>query len=122
MPIEPKEHFRWYLEDGVAIIEVLTSEFNYPRFAEEFGDQVRALMATHPADRVVVNFGRTKSMSSTAFSSLFEMWKAASASGVQVAFCGMSPLVRLGADILCLGEYAPIFDDEATAVAALKKG
>jgi anti-anti-sigma factor len=119
MATKPTEHFRWFLEDDVAIVEVLSRELNQPHLAQEFGAQLRALLASRPSDRLVVNFSKTVYMSSTAFATLFDLYKHASAAGVRVALCGMSPAVRVGADILCLGEYVPIFDDEASALASL---
>ena len=120
MDIEPTAHFRWFLEDGVAVVEVLTRELNNPYYAEEFGAQLQALVASRASDRILLNFQHTKSLSSTTCAALFKFARAASGAGVRVVACGMDPVVRMGADIASLDEFIPIFDDEPTARAALQ--
>lgn len=122
MPGNATQHFRWFLEGDVAVVEVLSVELNQPHFAQEIGAQLRDLIDSRPAGVIVINFARTKYMSSTAFGALFGLIKVAAAAGVRLALCGMEPSVRFGADVLRLGEYMPIYDDEASALAAARKG
>jgi anti-anti-sigma regulatory factor len=61
-------------------------------------------------------------MGRTAFATLFDLVKTASAARVRVAVCGMKPNVRVGAQILSLDQYTPFTDDEAAGLAALKAG
>jgi anti-anti-sigma factor len=122
MSREPIEHFRWFLENGVAVVEVLSRELNQPAFAQELGAQLRALLATKPAEFMLINFHKTRYMSSTAFAVLFETGKLARGSNVRLVLCGFDPDVRVGADILSLGDYIPIVDDEPAALAALRAG
>jgi anti-anti-sigma factor len=121
MAYEPPEHFRLELIDGVAVIGVLSIELNQPRFAQEFLEQLRALLASRVANRFLLDFQHTKYMSSTSFAAIFDFVKAASESGVRVAICGMAPSVRVGAEMLCLDQYVPMFDDQPTALAALRE-
>lgn len=112
-------HYRWFLEDGIAIVEITSRELNNPTLAREFGTQLLALVDSRPADRMLVNFAHAKYISSTAFAALFELSRAARDANIQLVFCAMQKEVRLGADILNLGLYIPIHDDEPSARAAL---
>lgn len=119
MPTQPEAHIRWSNEDGVAVVEVLARELNQPAIAQEFGAQLRGLVASKAADRILVDFQRTKFMSSTAFGALLGFIRDASAAGVRVAFCGMAPAIRLGADILRIHDYVPVCEDREAGLAAL---
>ena len=112
-------HYRWFLEDGVAIVEITSAELNNPTLAREFGAQLRALVESRPADRMLLNFSQTRYMSSTAFAALFELSRASRSANIQLVVCAMQNEVRIGADILNLGLYIPIYDDEPTARLAL---
>ena len=122
MSTEPTEHVRLSFKDNVAVVDVLSRELNQPQIDREFGAQLSELVASRPADRIVLNFARTQYMSSTAFAALFALRRVAASSGVRLAICGMAPAVRFGADILCIGEYMPIYADEASALAAFGAG
>jgi anti-anti-sigma factor len=122
MSTEPTAHYRWSLEDGVAVVEVLTRELNEPRLAAEFEAQLRGLLTPRAADRILIDFRNTKFMTSTSFGALVRFVKAALEAGVRVAVCGMEPAVRMGADVLCLDQYIPVVDDERAGLAALAAG
>jgi anti-anti-sigma factor len=109
---------QWDLVDGVAVIELLTKEIDKPHLAQELGGQLSALLQAGPSKRFLLNCHRVKYMSSTAFGILVEFWKKASAGGTQVRICAMDPHVRVGADIISLGRFIPIHDDEEAALAA----
>ena len=120
MSNQPTAHFRWEIIDGVAVVEVLSIELNQPRFADEFAAQLRGVLATQTADRLLINFQNTKYASSSVFARLIEFAKIANEAGVRLAICGMVPSVLMGAEILCLDQAVPIFPDQATALAALQ--
>jgi anti-anti-sigma regulatory factor len=120
MSDQPGEYFRWTLQDGVAVVEVLARELNQPWFAQEFGAGLRELLTARPSDRFLIDFHRTEAMSSTAFAALFDFARAASAAQARVAICGMSPAVRFGAEILSLDQFIPFTDDEADGLATLR--
>lgn len=117
---ETAVHFRWYLEDGLALVEILSRELNQPRFAEELRGELLALLATGRADRILLDFSDTEYMSSTTFAALVLFSKAATAAGVRLAICGMIPAVRRGAEIMCLDQIIPYYDDRASGLAALR--
>jgi len=109
--------YRWSHVDGVAVVEILPKELSGPDIAEELGQQLYAFVEAGEK-RLLLNFGRTQVMSSTSFGVLFNLWKRLNASQGQLRICCMQPPVRFGADVLSLGEYVPIHDDEASALAA----
>jgi anti-anti-sigma factor len=110
------------VRDGVAVVEVLARELRQPWFAQQLGAQLRRLLSERPADRFLLDFHRTEYMSSTAFAALFDFAKAAAEAGARVAICGMSPIIRVGAEILSLDQYIPFADDEAAGLALLGAG
>lgn len=112
--------FRWFLEDGVALVEVLGQELNQPAFAVELGAELQALLDTKAADRMLLDFHNTQYMSSTSFAMLLQFARAAEAAGVKVALCSMKPVVLMGANILSLDQLIPIFNDRATGLAVLR--
>ncbi len=120
MASQPEPRFRWFLEEGTAVIEVLCRELNVPEFALELRAQLLALLGAKPAEQYVVNFHKTDYMSSTGFAALLDFVKAATAGGARVAICGMQKPLRVGADILQIDKFVPIVDDEATAKAAVQ--
>jgi anti-anti-sigma factor len=119
MANEPQAHFRWWLRGGVAVVEILTVELNQPRIAQEFGAQLRGLLTSKSADRILLDFHHTKFMTSTSFGELLRFVKDANAEGVRVAVCAMEPAVRMGATILSLDQFIPITADVKTGLAAL---
>jgi anti-sigma B factor antagonist len=114
------EFVRWSNVDGVAVFEVVVRELNDPTTAQRFGATLKKLIAVRASNRMVLDFQRTEYMSSTGFGTLLEFARAAGASKIRIALCGLTPSVRLGANILSLGRFIPIFEDAASAVAALR--
>jgi hypothetical protein len=68
------------------------------------------------ARRLLVNFRRVTSVSSTGFAALFKLLSRARAEGREVKLCGMENGVRLGAEIIGLQKLVEIHDDEAAAL------
>ena len=110
-------HFRWWKVDDVAVVEILTRQISGPEMATELGEQLSSLLQSGQT-RLLLNFGRTQMMTSTAFGTLLMLWKQVVAAHGQLRICSMDPYVRIGADIIRLGEYVPIHDDESSALAA----
>ncbi len=108
-------HYRWYLEDGIAIVEVLTRELNNPALAREFARQLAALVDARPANSIILDFTNTRYMSSTAFAGLFELARAAKTARIRLAICAMRNELKLGADILNLGQLYEFHPDLAAA-------
>ena len=109
-------HFAWDLVDGVAVVDMLSRELNQPHEAEELEGQLRALIRSGETRKLLLNFRKTRFMSSTAFATLARVGKELNAKGGRMMMCGLDPNVRLGADILMLGRIIPIHDDETSAL------
>lgn len=105
--------------DDVAVIEIMTRDLTGPEMAKALGEQLRSLLQSGET-RILLNFAHTRVMSSTAFATVLGFWKAVEAAGGQLRICSMDPNVRFGADIISLGRYIPIHDDEPSALAAFK--
>jgi anti-anti-sigma factor len=106
---------QWSRADGVAVVEVLARDIQGPEAAAVLGEQLRALLGSGET-RLLLDFGRTRVMSSTAFGALLNFWKQVDAAGGELRICSMDPAVRFGADILSLGRYIPIHDDRPSAL------
>lgn len=111
-------HFQWDLVDGVALVEILSRQINSPHLAQELGGQLMALFSSGATKRFVLDFHKTSYMSSTAFAAVLGFAKKVIEAGGKVRICSMHPDVRIGADILRMGEIVPILDDCNTALAA----
>jgi anti-anti-sigma factor len=111
---------QWSRVDGVAVVEILAREIQGPEAAAVLGEQLGALLRSGET-RLLLDFGRTQVMSSTAFGALLNFWKQVDAAHGELRICSMDPSVRFGADILSLGQYIPIHDDRPSAMAAFAR-
>lgn len=105
--------------DGVAILDVTLHEINSPEMAREFGSDLEAILQIRPADKVLIDFEKTKYMSSTAFAVVIGFVKRAAEAGLSVAISGWIPAVRFGADIIGVGRLVPVVDTRKEGVAVL---
>ena len=105
--------------DGVAILDLLPREMTEPEEAARLSEGLRAVATMVGSNRFLINATTTKYMSSTAFAVLISFGLRTDEAGGRVALCGLDPFVRVGADIVRLGRIIPIYEDEATALAAL---
>jgi anti-anti-sigma factor len=103
--------------DHVTVVEIQSREIIGPEMAQHLGEQLRALLRSGEK-RLLLNFSRTRNMTSTAFGTLLNFSKEVKAAHGELRICSMDPAVRFGADILSLGDYIPIHDDETSALAA----
>jgi anti-anti-sigma factor len=103
--------------EGVAVVEILAREIQGPAAAAALGEQLNALLRSGET-RLLLDFERTRVMSSTAFSTLFNFWKQVDAAHGELRICSMDPSVRFGAEILSLGRCISIHDDRPSAMAA----
>ena len=109
---------QWSRVDGVAVVEILSREIQERDAAGALGKQLRALLLSGEK-LLLLDFGRTRVMSSTAFGALLIFSKEVEAANGVVRICSMDPAVRFGADVCGLGRFIPIHDDKASALAAL---
>jgi anti-anti-sigma factor len=107
----------WSRVGDVAVVRILSRELQGPDAAQAFGDQLTALFQMGEP-RILIDFARTRVVSSTVFATLLNFWKLVYTANGQLKICSMEPAVRFGADILRLGRYIPIHDDRQSALAA----
>jgi hypothetical protein len=91
MPDADFQHIRASMVNDVAVIEIGTREVQGMKLAQELGAELALVRAQEWARRLVVNFVRVGSLSSTGFAALFKPVSRAKAEGRQVKFCGMEP-------------------------------
>ena len=119
MSASPLVQLRNTLVQGVAVVDLLPREITEPEQATRLGEALRSVLDAGVSRLVLINASATRYMSSSAFAALLKFGLHARESGGRAAICAMDPQVRFGANIIRLGEVVPIFDDEATALAAL---
>jgi anti-sigma B factor antagonist len=110
-------HVRAETVDDVVVLSLLTPEIRTPIMAASVGKDLGEMVEKIGPARYVLNLKRTRFMSSTAFAVLLNFAKKVHAAGGILRLCAMDPEVRIGADIIGLGRFVPILDDESTAIA-----
>src|SRR5262249_6861168 len=113
---EPIDHPR------AVVVEFLSHAIADPTHAAELGQQLRALVRPDLSNRFVLDFHNVRSFSSTGFGALVGFVLNLRKAGGQVLICNMDPFVRFGADIIRLGDYAPIVADRQAALDRLTTG
>src|SRR3954447_22313010 len=103
-------------DDDVVHVEVMTKDLQGPEHAQELSTELTRVLGQGWAKRVLLDFRRTRYLSSSGFAALFTLVKQAKAAGQQIRLCNMHPDVRIGADILGLGKLVEIHEDENAAL------
>jgi len=112
------QHLRLSMVDDVVLVEILTRELIGPEHAEELGNELWKVTGQDWAKRLLVDFDRTRYLSSTGFAVLFKLVTQTRAAGKQVKFCNMHPEIRIGADIVGLGKLVEIHESQQSALQA----
>ncbi len=112
------EHIRTSMIDNVVLVEILSKNLLGAELAQDLGNELAAVASQDWAKRMLLDFGRTTYLSSTGFGVLVKLVNKAQAEDRQVKFCNMLPEVRVGADIIGLGKFAEIHDDQKSALKA----
>ena len=112
MPDADFQHIRVSMVKDVAVAEIRTKEVHGQKPAQELGAELAVVTAQEWARRLLVNFGRVRFLSSTAFAVLFKLVGRAKAEGREVKLCAMDPGIRLGAEIVGLDKLVEIHEHE----------
>ncbi|MFI5455839.1 MAG: STAS domain-containing protein [Isosphaerales bacterium] len=115
------QHISLSMVKDVALVEVLTKDLQGPKIAQELGAELSQVTAQEWAKRLLVDFRRTKFLSSTGFAVLFKLASRAAAEGRQVKLCNMDPDVRIGADIVGLDKVVEIHESQDSALRAFSQ-
>jgi anti-anti-sigma regulatory factor len=98
------------------IVEFLSHTVADPGHAAELGHQLGSLVRPDLPKSYLLDFHKVRSFSSTAFGALVGFILKVRKAGGRVVICNMGEFVRFGADIIRLGEYAPIASDRQAAL------
>ena len=112
------KYFEWSMVDGVVLIVVTRRELSRKEAAEEWGEELKALIPNRPSKRYVIDFRNTDHISSTAYSIVILFSRTLAKTGGSLAICGLKPEVRAYAEVLKMGRIVPIHDDLNQALAA----
>jgi len=103
------------------IVEFLSHSIADPAHAAELGQQLAALVRPDLPKTYLLDFHRVSAFSSTAFGALVGFVLKVRKAGGQVVICNMDQFVRFGADLIRLGDYAPIVADRQAALDRLAR-
>src|SRR5215468_10691088 len=103
-------HLRVRTDDGVVVLHLLDRELRVPEQIDELKQDLLAVVRRVGEAQYLVEMGHTRYLCSSGFAMLFNLDKTISEAGGVMAICGMDPSVRVGADIICLGDVVPLFD------------
>jgi anti-anti-sigma factor len=109
-------------EPAAVVVEFLSHAIADPAHASDLDQQLRALDRPDLPNRYVLDFQGVRSFSSTAFGALVGFVLNVRKAGGQVLICNMTEFVRFGADLIRLGDYAPIVADRQAALDRLAGG
>ena len=98
------------------LVEFLTHAFGDPERASELSRQLASLVRPELPSRYILDFKNVHMFSSTGFGALVTFVLKVRKAGGQVLICNMDEFVRFGADIIHLGDYAPIVADRQAAI------
>jgi anti-sigma B factor antagonist len=111
---------QWSRVDGVAVVEILSRQIQDRDVAGAIGKDLRSLLLSGEI-RLLLDFGRTRLMSSSAFGALLIFAKQVAAVDGELRICSMDPAVRFGANVCGLGRFVPIHADQPSALAAFAR-
>jgi anti-anti-sigma factor len=99
-----------------AIVDFLSHSIADPEHATELSRQLASLVRPELPNRYILDFKKVRTFSSTGFGALVAFVLKVRKAGGQVLICNMDEFVRFGADIIRLGDYAPIVADRQAAL------
>ena len=98
------------------LVEFLSHSIADPEHSAELSRQLASLVRPELPNRYVLDFKNVRTFSSTGFGALVSFVLKVRKAGGQVIICNMDEFVRFGADIIRLGDYAPIVADRQAAL------
>ena len=116
------QHISLSMVKDVAVVEILSKDLQGPKAAQELGAELAQVTLQEWAKRLLVDFRRTKFLSSTGFAVLFRLANRAKAEGREVKLCNLEPGVRTGAEIVGLDKVVEIHGSQDEALKAFSQG
>ncbi|AMV36319.1 STAS domain-containing protein [Planctomyces sp. SH-PL62] len=102
----------------VAVAQVTTNELRFPNQAQALSYELGLIVAQDWASKMVIDLSRVQYIGSTTYAVLVGTVKKAVELGHAVKFCGLTPDVRIGAQIIGLDRIADIRATESEALEA----
>ncbi len=121
---QPNAHIAYEQIDkpSAVVVEFLSHEIADPDHSSELSRQLAALVRPDLPNRYVLDFQKVRIFSSTAFGALVGFVLKVRKAGGVVVLCNLDEFVRFGADIIRLGDYAPIVENRHAALDRLVTG
>jgi anti-anti-sigma factor len=118
MSSQEAAHISYELIDSprATIVDVISHSIGDPEHAAELSRQLALLVRPELPNRYVLDFNKVRTFSSTGFGALVAFVLKVRKTGGQVLICNMDEFVRFGADIIRLGDYAPIVANRQAAL------
>jgi anti-anti-sigma factor len=107
---------------SAVIVEFLSHQIADPDHSSELSRQLASLVRSDLPNRYVLDFQKVRVFSSTAFGALVGFVLKVRKAGGVIVICNMDEFIRFGADIIRLGDYAPIVEDRQAALDRLATG
>lgn len=98
------------------VVDFLSHSIADPDHSSQLSHQLTSLVGPDWPDRYILDFANVRTFSSTGFGALVGFVLKVRKAGGQVLICNMDDFVRFGADIIRLGDYAPIVADRQAAL------
>ena len=127
MPEPEYQYLNTRVDEGILVLTLTLTHLEGDRVVSDLRKDMLAAANFHKASKVVIDFQRTKFISSAAFWPLLSLHKHLKEAGGRLVLCGLSPLVGdvfYTTKLVCAdGSFAAPFgleSDVAAAVAHLK--
>jgi len=118
MSSQETAHIGYELIDDprAVIVDFLSHSVADPDHSSQLSRQLASLVRPELPNRYVLDFKDVRAFSSTGFGALVGFVLKVRKAGGQILICNMDEFVRFGADIIRLGDYAPIVADRQAAL------
>jgi anti-sigma B factor antagonist len=105
-------------EPKVVVIEFMSRAVADPNHAHELGQQLRSLIRPDLPRQYVIDFKNVRTLGSTSFGEIATFVRDVRQAGGRVKFCGLDPMVRLGATLIGLDDQAEFAASRQAAIDA----
>jgi anti-anti-sigma factor len=115
------KHLRLSMVNDVVLVEITSKDLQGPELADELDAELNTVAGQDWAQRLLIDFRHVRFLSSTGFATLLALANRARVLGRELKFCGMHTVVRLGADMVGLGDRVEFYPDEAAGLRAFEQ-
>jgi anti-anti-sigma factor len=115
------KHLRLGAVEDVVLVEIMSKDVQGPERAQEFSNELKAVVEQECARPLLVDLRRTVYLSSMALAALFKLVKRARELLRPVRFCNMHQDLRVLAEIAGLNLVVEIDETEQAAIEAFAR-